>query len=33
VLGFDGGNVEQHRDHLRYIDETLLPYLTTRWKR
>jgi hypothetical protein len=33
VLGFDGGNVEQHRDHLRYIDETLLPYLKARWRR
>jgi hypothetical protein len=33
VLGFSGGNVEEHRDHLRYIDETLLPYLVARWRR
>ncbi len=33
LLGFDGGNVEQHRDHLRWIDETILPYLKARWMR
>lgn len=33
VLAFDGGNVEQHRDHLRWIDETMLPYLKARWMR
>lgn len=33
VRGYAGGDVEQHRDHLRYVDETMLPYLVARWAR
>jgi hypothetical protein len=32
VFGFAGGSVEEHRDHLRYIDETMLPLLIQRWR-
>jgi len=33
VFGFAGGGVEEHRDHLRYIDETMLPLLMQRWQK
>ena len=31
VRGFAGGGVEEHRDHVRHMDQTLLPLLETRW--
>ena len=31
VQGFSGGGVEEHRDHVRRMDATLLPLLEARW--
>jgi hypothetical protein len=31
VMGFDGGGVEEHRNHVRRFDETALPRLKARW--
>jgi hypothetical protein len=31
VQGFTGGGVDEHRDHARYMDATLLPWLEARW--
>lgn len=32
VAGFDGGGVEEHRNHVRRFDETVLPRLKRRWE-